>query len=165
MKIEIISVSALDEGAEILLTVKISNGEGRGEKRKLLLFTEQYLEMGLCRGAVIDADTFDELEKLSRECKAIRKGTDLLAYSASSKVRLAQRLRSKGIDKESAENAADRLQKLGVINEQADIERLVHSDLKKLWGKKRIYSDLSAKGYDREIISLELEKVDSEKFV
>ena len=69
MKIEIISVSALDEGAEILLTVKISNGEGRGEKRKLLLFTEQYLEMGLCRGAVIDADTFDELEKLSRECK------------------------------------------------------------------------------------------------
>lgn len=165
MKIEIISVSALDEGAEILLTVKISDGEGRGEKRKLLLFTEQYLEMGLCRGAAIDSDTFDELERMSRECKAIRKGTDLLAYSASSRVRLAQKLRAKGIDKKSAENAAERLQRLGVINEQADVERLVHSDLKKLWGKKRIYSDLSAKGYDREIISLELEKIDAEAFV
>lgn len=165
MKIEIISVSALDEGAEILLTLKISDGEGRGEKRKLLLFTEQYLELGLSRGAIIDEETFDMLEQMSRKCKAIRKGSDLLSYSASSKVRLTQRLRSKGIDKESAQSAAEHLQKLGVINEQADVERLISADLKKLWGKKRIYNDLFAKGYDRDIIAAELDEIDNDVFV
>lgn len=165
MKIEIISVSALDEGAEILLTLKISDGEGRGEKRKFLLFTEQYLELGLSRGAIIDEETFDMLEQMSRKCKAIRKGSDLLSYSASSKVRLTQRLRSKGIDKESAQSAAEHLQKLGVINEQADVERLISADLKKLWGKKRIYNDLFAKGYDRDIIAAELDEIDNDVFV
>lgn len=165
MKIEIISVSALDEGAEIMLNLKISDGEVRGEKRKLLLFTEQYLELGLSRGAVIDEETFDMLEQMSRKCKAIRKGSDLLSYSASSKVRLAQRLRSKGIDKESAQSAAEHLQKLGAINEQADVERLVCADLKKLWGKKRIFNDLFAKGYDRSIIAAELDKMDNDVFV
>lgn len=165
MKIEIISVSALDEGAEIMLNLKISDGEVRGEKRKLLLFTEQYLELGLSRGAVIDEETFDMLEQMSRKCKAIKKGSDLLSYSASSKVSLAQRLRSKGIDKESAQSAAEHLQKLGAINEQADVERLVCADLKKLWGKKRIFNDLFAKGYDRSIIAAELDKMDNDVFV
>ena len=38
MKIEIISVSALSEGAEMLLSVRMDNGEGRSEKRKFLIF-------------------------------------------------------------------------------------------------------------------------------
>ena len=160
MKIEIISVSALDDGAEILLTIKISNGEGRGEKRKLLLFTEQYLELGIRKGSLIDEAIFEELEKLAKSCRAIKKGTDLLFYSSSSRVRLAQRLRSKGIDGESAENAADHLQKLGLINEKADVERQVASCLKKLWGKKRIYRELCAKGYDSDIVSFNISLID-----
>lgn len=165
MKIEIISVSALDDGAEILLTIKISNGEGRGEKRKLLLFTEQYLELGLCKGAIIDMATFDKLEEMSKRCKAIRKGSELLSYSSSSRVRLAQRLRAKGVDKESAEDAAEHLQKLGAINESNDVERLIRGDLKKLWGRKRIYSDLCSKGYDRDIITEKLDEIENDVFV
>ena len=37
--------------------------------------------------------------------------------------------------------------------------------LKKLWGKKRIYRELCAKGYDRDIIASELEGVDEETLV
>ena len=61
MKIEITSVSALSEGAEMLLTVRIDNGDGRAERRKLILFTEQYLELGLCRGAMLDEELFDRI--------------------------------------------------------------------------------------------------------
>ena len=157
MKIEIISVNALGEGAEMLIGVAITGDSGMSEKRKFLLFTEQYLELGLCRGAVIDADTFDRLEEMSKRCVAMRKGSDLLAYSSSSRVRLAQRLRQKGIDRESAED--------GLIDEEADVESLVRSCLKKLWGKKRIYRELCAKGYDRDVISRELEGVDEETIV
>ena len=144
MKIEIISVNALGEGAEMLIGVAITGDSGMNEKRKFLLFTEQYLELGLCRGAVIDADTFDKLEEMSKRCVAMRKGSDLLAYSSSSRVRLAQRLRQKGIDRESAEDAARRLEELGLIDEEADVESLVTACLKKLWGKKRIYRELCA---------------------
>ena len=165
MKIEIISVSALSEGAEMLLTVGISDGVGRVEKRKILLFTEQYLEMGLCKGMHIPEDTLDTLEQMSKKCKAMKKGSELLSYSASSQTRLVQRLCSKGIDRESAREAAEQLERLGAINERGDVERLVRSCLKKLWGKKRIYSDLCAKGYDRDIISAELENVDEDIFI
>ena len=130
-----------------------------------MIFTEQYLELGIRKGQIIDEETFDKIEELSKKCRAIRKGSDLLSYSASSKVRLAHRLRSKGIDKESAENAAEHLEKMGLIDEEADVERQVASCLKKLWGKKRIYRELCAKGYNSDIVSENISLIDEETFV
>jgi len=165
MKMEITSVSALSEGAEMLLTVRIDNGDGRAERRKLLLFTEQYLELGLCRGAMLDEELFDRIEELSKQCIAIRKGSKLLSYSASSRARLAQRLMQKGIDRESAEYAAHKLESLGAIDEEADVESAVRGYLKKLYGKKRIYRELCAKGYNRDIVSRELACIDGDVLV
>ena len=165
MRIEVVSVSALSEGAEMMISVSISDGEGRVEKRKFLLFTEQYLELGIRKGSLIDEVTFDKLEEFSKSWRAIKKGTDLLFYSASSRVRLAQRLRSKGIDKESAESAAEHLEKIGLINEEADVERQVASCLKKLWGRKRIYRELCAKGYNAEIVGNNVSLIDEETMV
>ena len=165
MKIEVVSVSALSEGAEMLITVAMSDGEGRVEKRKLLLFTEQYLELGIRKGSVLNEEIFDKIEEFSKACKAIRKGSDLLSYSSSSKVRLARRLRSKGIDKDSAESAAEHLEKIGLINEELDVERQVVSCLKKLWGKKRIYRELCAKGYSSDIVGENISFIDEETIV
>ncbi len=165
MKIELISVSSVSEGAEMLLTFSLCNEEGGSERRKLLIFTDRYLELGLHKGAVVDAEAFDELERISRECVAIRRGSDLLSYSSSSKVRLAQRLRAKGIDAENAKNAAQRLEEMGLIDEEADVERAVQSYIRKLWGKKRIYRELMAKGYESEHISRELGSIDDEAWV
>ena len=165
MKIEIISVGAIGEGAEMIISVSVSDGDGRIEKRKFLIFTEQYLELGIRKGQIIDEEIFDKLEEFSKKCRAIRKGSDLLSYSASSKVRLAHRLRSKGIDKESAENAAEHLEKMGVIDEEADVERQVTSCLKKLWGKKRIYRELCAKGYGSDIVGENISLIDEETLV
>ena len=153
----------MSEGAEILLTVAISDG-GKAEKRKLLIFTEQYLELGLSKGALLDEESFDALEKMSKQCKAIKKGSDLLSYSASSERRLAERLKSKGVDRESAEFAASRLKKMGTINEAHDVERAVNGYIKKLWGKKRIYKELCAKGYGREYITSALDEIDDDVF-
>ena len=149
----------------MLVTVLISSDEGRTEKRKLLLFTEQYLELGIRKGSVLDEVAFDKLEELSKKCVAVRKGADLLSYSASSKNRLAQRLRAKGIDKESATSAAEHLKKIGLIDEEVDVERQVSSCLKKLWGRRRIYRELCAKGYDRSIVEAEVSKLDEKLMV
>ena len=149
----------------MIISVSVSDGDGRTEKRKFLIFTEQYLELGIRKGQIIDEETFDKIEELSKKCRAIRKGSDLLSYSASSKVRLAHRLRSKGIDKESAENAAEHLEKMGLIDEEADVERQVTSCLKKLWGKKRIYRELCAKGYGSDIVGENISLIDEETLV
>ena len=165
MKIEIISVSAMSEGVEMLLTLCISDDAGNRENRKMLIFTNQYFDMGLRKGEILSEEKFDELERCSKECLAIRKGSDLLSYSSSSRKRLVQRLRNKGIDRESAESAALHLQKIGAINEELDAYSQVESCLRKLWGKKRIYSDLIAKGYEREHIENALADITKEQMV
>lgn len=165
MKIEIISVSAMSEGAEMLVTLELSDDNGNKEKRKILLFTNQYLELGLRKGILLSEDDFDTIEKYSKECLAIRKGSDLLSYSSSSRKRLVQRLRSKGIDRESAESAALHLKELGAINEELDVDRQVELCLRKLWGKKRIYQDLLAKGYEKEYIENALADITKEQMI
>ena len=164
MDIKIVSVNAVSEGAEMLLTISISGEMGKVEKRKLLIFTEPYFDLKLFRGAVIDEETFDKLEEISRRCKAMKKGSELLAYSASSERRLVQRLVSKGIDKDSASYAASSLKRMGVINEELDVEGAVKTYLKKLWGKKRIYKELCAKGYEKEYITSALEMIEDDIF-
>lgn len=165
MKIEIVSVATLSEGAEVLLTIRLTGDGGQSEQRKLLLFTDEYLKSGLCKGSVLDKAQFEEIERVSKTCLAIRKGADLLAYSPSSKVRLSQRLRQKGIDRESAESAVRALEETGLINEENDVERAVQACLKKLWGKKRIYRELCAKGYERDIVARALSELDGESMV
>ncbi len=161
MKIEISGVSAVADGAQILLTVTLSDGEHR-EKRKLLIFTEQYLSLGLSRGALIDEEALDALISASKLCRAMKKGCDLLSYSPSSRARLKSRLISKGIDRESAEEAAERLAQVGAIDEQKDASRAVRSCLKKLWGRKRIINELYSKGYPQSVITDALSELDED---
>lgn len=165
MKIEIISINAMSEGAEMLLTLQISDDGGNRERRKMLLFTNQYLELGLRKGMILDEDTFDNIERCSKECFAIRKGSDLLSYSSSSRKRLVSRLRNKGIDRESAESAAQYLKDVGAINEELDVERQVDLCLHKLWGKKRIYRELLAKGYEKEHIVNAIDNISKEQLI
>lgn len=161
MKIEISDVNAVADGAQVLLTVTISDGEHR-EKRKLLIFTEQYLSLGLSWGAVIDEETLDTLISASKLCRAMKKGCDLLSYSPSSRTRLKSRLISKGIDRESAEEAAERLAQIGAIDEQKDASRAVRSCLKKLWGRKRIINELYSKGYPQDVITDALSELEDD---
>ena len=149
----------------MLLTLQISDDADNKERRKLLIFTNQYLELGLRKGMILDEDTFDALEKCSRECLAIRKGSDLLAYSSSSRKRLIDRLKNKGIDRETAESAASHLAKIGAINEDLNAEHEVSSCLRKLWGKKRIYQELLAKGYEKEHIANAIEDISKDQMI
>ena len=166
MRIELIAVSSLDDGAEMLLTVKITDeASGNSEKKKLSVFTEKYLELGLRRGSVIDADTFEELERISEACRAIKKGSDLLSYAASSKKQLTQKLKRRGFDSARAQEAVEYLEDVGMIDERENVRSAVASSLKKLWGRKRIYCELIRKGYDRSAVSEEIDIINIEEFV
>lgn len=166
MKIEILSVSAINEGAEVLLTVKMTDEEsGNSSKRKLLIFTDKYLELGLHKGSVIDENAFDALEDLSKTCRAIKKGSDLLSYSASSKAQLVRKLKMRGFERENAQKAAEFLENAKLIDEKENVKNAVASYLKKLWGRKRIYCELIKKGYDRSFVAEAVSGIDFDEFV
>ena len=165
MKIEIASVSAQNEGAEILLTLQITDDEGlKSQKRRLLIFTDKYIDLGLQKGDFIDRDTFDMLEDISTTCRAIKKGSDLLSYSASSKSNLVRKLRMRGFEKENAQQAADFLESAHLIDEKEDVRRAVASYLKKLWGRKRIYCELIRKGYDKSAVAEAVSNIAFDEF-
>lgn len=166
MRIEIISVSAVADGAEMVLRIRMSDEDGKhSSDKRLLIFTDKYLELGLRRGSVIDEATFDELERVSERCRAIKKGGDLLSYSSVSKAQLALKLRQRGFDAENAAEAAKYLETVSLIDEKSNVKSIVAGSMKKLWGRKRIYSELMKRGYDRSTVSEELGLIDVEEFI
>jgi SOS response regulatory protein OraA/RecX len=143
--ITIRSLHAQNEGSEIAVRVLLEQGEHR-EERRLLITTEQYYELKLCRG-VISEEMFDRLEEASLLCSAIRSGEHLLSYGANSVQMLSQKLMRRGFSRDVALSAAQKLQQMGLIDEQNDLRREMEKCLRKLWGAKRIGAHLWSRGF------------------
>lgn len=163
MKIEICGVRAREDGAEMLITVVISNDENT-ETKKFLLPVGYYAEMGLFKGKTLQEKLLDDIEAHSKKYLALKKGTELLSYGMCSKKKLSYKLRIKGFDREDADAAAEHLASKKIIDEESDAEKLVSEYIKKLWGKKRIYSELLSKGYGKDISYAAVSLVNDEIF-
>ena len=143
--ITIRSLHAQNEGSEIVVRLLLEHGEHR-EERRLLITTEQYYELKLSRG-VITEEMFDRIEEASVLCNAIRSGEHLLSYGANSVQMLSQKLMRRGFSRNVALSAAQRLQEMGLIDEQNDLRREMEKCLRKLWGAKRIGAHLWSRGF------------------
>ncbi|MBQ7384642.1 MAG: regulatory protein RecX [Clostridia bacterium] len=145
MTVSVTSVSALNGGSEILLSVCISDGE-HSEKRQLVLLSRQYAELRPEKGEISE-ERFDELSHAADICAAVKRGMNILGYGASSKKNMRLKLRSKGFSPEVSETAAEYLEELGYINEESDAEREAERCVGKYWGRRRIAAALYEKGY------------------
>lgn len=151
LTITVKSLRAQHEGAEIMVSVLLENGEHR-EQRNLILSTEQYYELRPTRG-VIDEELFERLEAASDLCRAIRCGENLLSYGSNSTQMLAQKIARHGFRRDVALAAAQKLSERGLIDEQGDMRREVEKCLRKLWGAKRIGAHLWSRGFDSEVMA------------
>ncbi len=93
------------------------------------------------------------LSEADEKYSALRAGRRLLEYASNTRLGLTGKLRKKGFSKASAEFAAGMLTDSGIINEKEDIKRDVELLLRRGWGRKRIISHLSGKGYSPESLS------------
>jgi SOS response regulatory protein OraA/RecX len=162
MKIEITSASARDCGAYVSVRAKLSDGSNF-EIRELLLLASQYAELGVTIGE-IDCEVFDALVSRSELCAAYLRGVAVLGYGAHSKKELARKLCQKGVTREMANGAAEMLERAGYINESDDAARLAERATKKYWGRRRISSELYARGYDADAVSSALETLEDVDF-
>lgn len=162
MTIEVTSISAINAGAEVVIEIKISEGENF-EKRKVILLARQYAELRVHKGE-IDRDYLDTLISEGEVCAAVKRGMNILGYGACSEKNMAFKLRAKGFDKESALRASKYLSELGYINECDDAEREAERCIKKLWGIKRIVAFLYEKGYTDTAVRLVVSKLEEYDF-
>ncbi len=162
MRIEILSIAALNGGSEISLSIRISDGEN-SEKRTLVLLSRQFAELRPERGE-IDAERFEELEAAAIVCSAVKRGMNILGYGACSEKNMRLKLRTKGFDADIARTAAAYLRELGYINESNDASREAERCVRKLWGRRRIVAALYEKGYSEEAVREALDLLDEVDF-
>ena len=127
---------ALDGGGEVTLSVPSSLYERIGSPG--------------VGDALPDAAVF-ELAHASEYRLACRCALRILEYGDNNARTLRDKLTRKGISREIAAEAVERMVALGYIRESEQAKRLaVGYARRNLWGKRKIVSALTAKGYSRE---------------
>lgn len=162
MIVEIKSVVPIDSGNTVKLKVEMRSDDNT-EIKQLYISSSQYYDCGRPQEGQITEEFYDRLETMSQMYDAVRKGAYLLGYSASNKSRLLRKLVSKGISEENASLAVEYLSDKGYIDELSQVKRLIlRMADKNMYGKRRIISELFAKGYAREIISEAFESIEDD---
>ncbi len=153
MTLKITGISSRAAGEEICVTFEIS-GENESQKQResFLISARQYLVLCPQRGEC-DTDMYDAISRASEVFAALKRGTAILSCGACSEKALCTKLRAKGFEREVAESAVSELLSLGLINANSDAYREAQRQAAKLWGERRITSELYAKGYSQEAIS------------
>ncbi len=149
MNLSIVSVTAACSD-DIAITVEISDGE-RSCKQRLIISTEIYAKMQLCKGD-IDRDTYDYLSAEASAYAAFKRALFILGYGACSKKTLVSKLVQKGFSREYSTEAAERAEHGGYLDDTSAATRQAECMASKLWGEKRIRAGLMQKGYGKEAV-------------
>jgi regulatory protein len=86
----------------------------------------------------------------------------LLARREHSTVELARKLRQKGCDAASTDEALDRLQTDGLLSDQRFTEAYINMRLQKGYGPQRILAELRERGIDTALAKSSIDRVDAD---
>jgi regulatory protein len=162
LKVEITDVIAVDSGNSVRLKVEICDRD-KTDKRQLIISSSQYYDCGMIHPGIIDEEMFERLFEMANTYAAIRKGAELLGYSAANKTSLIRKLKERGFSHDNATQAVDYLSDKGYIDELAQAEKLIIRYAKRnLYGRRRIEAELFAKGYSRDVINDAFDSTDSD---
>ena len=104
---------------------------------------------------------FDAVSYAAQVWTATKKGVVLLGYGAASPRGMKTKLIAKGFDKAVAEDAAGELVAMGLIRPFDDASDLARRCTSRLWGKKRIISELYAKGFSSDAVSAAMNSLEN----
>jgi SOS response regulatory protein OraA/RecX len=120
-----------------------------------------YKEAGSPReGEMLSPEAYRLLfwEEESAECR--RRAARIQGISPNSTRALVQKLTLRGFPKEVAEQSVLSLKRLGYLNEEDQLSRLVELAAKKYWPRKKLLLALLRKGYGREDALRAMERAD-----
>ena len=120
-----------------------------GEKRILTVSEEAFADAGSpLRGEELDEETFRFLSEEGERYAVVLRALRILSYADNSERSLTDKLRRAGFSADAAQNAAEEMVRLGYLNEERQLERLIAAEANgKLSGPRRVCAALAAKGY------------------
>lgn len=143
--IELKRISRDGETGNVFLSFLLT-AAGKSKKSTLCIEYETAKELELRRGYV-ERETYEKIKREAEKLGAYRRGMTILSYGANSKTALERKLASRGFDAESASDAIERLENKGYIDESAGARGVAVSEIRKLYGERRVYEKLRQKGY------------------
>lgn len=122
--------------------------------------TKTLLEQRVDVGSELDDEDLQELISLSDENRAKEKALRLISYRSHSKKELTDKIRRTATD-EAAQKAADRMEELGLVNDEDFARRYAEQLLTiKHMSKRAAAMELQRKGIDRDMIEETLGKIE-----
>lgn len=123
--------------------------EHEGVRERLTLPDAAYAEAGLpAVGEALDAEAYAILKAASDRRASLLCALNTLSYGDKSRRALYRKLREKGYDRETAEDATLEAVRLGYIDEERQLRHIIpRLANEKLHGARRILPELVNKGY------------------
>lgn len=122
--------------------------------------TETWLRSGFMPGDEISDEELHGLFEASAEHRAHEKALYLLEYRAHSKKELADKIARAEMDRSAAERAAERMEELGLVDDEQYARRLAEELFtRKRFGARRVRQELRQRGIDDAIVSQVMEKL------
>ena len=161
MIVFITSIGAINAGEEIRITFELHSDGGENVQREsVIISSRKYLVMGIDKGEC-STDVYEAVSREAEVWSAVKRGVALLNYGACSEKALRIKLSAKGFDKEIAAEAVMEISSMGVMNAQRDALREAQKCVAKLWGKRRIVSELFSKGYSSEAVTSAMRELEN----
>lgn len=124
------------------------------------LDTQTLIENRIKAGREIDDEELHEIVELSNERRAKEKALWLISYRDHSKKELTQKIR-RTYDEQSAEKAVERLEELGLVNDEGFARRYAEQLLfSKHMSSRGALFELSRKGIEKELAEQIIEEFD-----
>lgn len=124
---------------------------------KLVVSTGLVGDFGLYAGLDLDEEDLSRLQEAAQRASAKSRAVRIVSSAAVSRKELEQRLVRKGERPDDAREAADWLENIGAVNDEAMARRIVERCIAKGYGKNRIRQELVQKGIPREFRDAALE--------
>ena len=126
--------------------------------------TETLARSGLAVGDELDDEALHALLEASAEHRAHEKALYLLEHRAHSKKELADKIARAEFDREAAQRAADRMEELGLIDDEDYARRLAQSLFGgKHFGARRVKQELRRKGIADDVIEAVLTEFSTDR--
>ena len=126
--------------------------------------TETLARSGLAVGDELDDEALHALLQASAELRAHEKALYLLEHRAHSKKELADKIARAEFDREAAQRAADRMEELGLIDDEDYARRLAQSLFGgKHFGAHRVKQELRRKGIADDVIEAVLAEFSTDR--
>ena len=129
------------------------------EKYAFSISVNGWIKWGLYIDKILTQEDIDKIVKEDRQEIAFLKLLDIVSYGMKTEKEIRRKLKEKEFQEEEIEYAIEKGIKYGYVNDEYYVKHyILERAMPNKWGSNKVYSMLSQKGIDKELIKDGIEK-------